>query len=183
MLELILGGARSGKSTSAVQRGLARTGPVIFVATAQPSDAEMRSRIARHRTQRPSHWQVHEAAVDLAAAIVAFAQPDTMLIVDCITLWIANVLFPARQHGHEVDELGWERARSSFLGALTDCRADVVLVSNEVGWGLVPESPVGRRFRDEQGRMNQELARVCDRVTLVVAGLEMALKTRAPERN
>jgi adenosylcobinamide kinase / adenosylcobinamide-phosphate guanylyltransferase len=179
MLELILGGARSGKSALAVKRAVASACPVIFIATAQPGDEEMRERIERHRRERPAEWITYEEPVRLAAALRTIT-PGAFLVIDCLTLWIANVLFPiAHAAAPGVDEAGWLREREQLLQALRELSADAVLVSNELGLGLVPETPVGRRFRDEQGRLNQQLAALCDRVTFVAAGLPLTLK---PER-
>jgi adenosylcobinamide kinase/adenosylcobinamide-phosphate guanylyltransferase len=176
MLELILGGARSGKSSLAVARARASGRPVAFIVTATASDDEMRKRIAKHRSERPAAWTTLEAPVELAAALRELGQRDVFIVVDCLTLWIANVLFRAAGESFELDEPGWARRRAGLIEALSQYRGDAVLVSNEVGLGIVPESMPARRFRDEQGRLNQELAVLCDRVTFVAAGLPLSLK-------
>lgn len=177
MLELILGGARSGKSGLAAQRAAASgRSDVLFVATAQPRDAEMRERIERHRRDRPASWLTREAPVHLVPVLRA-APRESFVVVDCLTLWISNVLYPARGNEIEADEAGWARERNALLEVLHELACDCVLVSNEVGLGLVPETPVGRRFRDEQGRLNQQIAAICDRVTFVAAGLPLTLKS------
>jgi adenosylcobinamide kinase/adenosylcobinamide-phosphate guanylyltransferase len=176
MIELILGGARSGKSALALARAAASGRKVIFMATAQPGDAEMRARIERHRRDRPPEWLTQESPVHLAAALRGVPS-SCFVVVDCLTMWISNVLFPASPDAiPSADEAAWSRERDALLDALANLTCDAALVSNEVGLGLVPETPVGRRFRDEQGRLNQQLAVVCDRVTLVAAGLPLTLK-------
>jgi adenosylcobinamide kinase / adenosylcobinamide-phosphate guanylyltransferase len=176
MIEFILGGARSGKSSLALRRAGDSGKRVVFIATASASDDEMRARIERHRAERPLEWRTIEAPVRLAAALRE-APADALVIVDCLTLWLANVLFP-HHAGADVhaDEAGFEREREALLLALREASCDVVLVSNEVGLGIVPDNAVARRFRDEQGRLNQEAAALCERVTLVAAGLPLTLK-------
>lgn len=168
MIELILGGARSGKSRHAEQRALASGQAVTYVATAQALDDEMVARIARHRAERPAGWRTVEEPLTLADALVGAAAPDACLIVDCLTLWLSNVLLAGREE--EIDRL---------LAALPALPGTLILVSNEVGWGIVPENALARRFRDEQGRLNQNIAALAGRVTLVAAGLPLVLKERA----
>jgi adenosylcobinamide kinase/adenosylcobinamide-phosphate guanylyltransferase len=164
---LVLGGARSGKSryaqTVAEQSGLS---PVL-VATATAGDAEMAERIARHRAERDGRWHTIEEPRALAALLAAEAALDRIIVVDCLTLWLANLTFA------DADIEAETRALSS---ALSGAQGPVVLVSNEVGSGIVPETALGRRFRDSQGRLNQALAAACDSVVLVVAGLALTLK-------
>jgi len=168
-MTLVLGGARSGKSRYA--EGLitalppASNPPWIYVATAEPGDDEMRARIATHRARRGSPWQTIEAPHELAEAVV-LAQPMPVL-VDCLTLWLSNLMMAAADIDAEIAQL--ERA----LEAAT---APIVMVSNEVGSGIVPEHPLGRRFRDLQGMLNQRMAARADRVVLMVAGLPLAVK-------
>lgn len=167
MKHLILGGARSGKSRHAEhlaeQSGLA----VVYIATAEALDAEMSARIAHHRAQRPGHWQLVEEPLALAAVLRAQAAPDRCLLVDCLTLWLGNLL---------VDEARLQQEIDALYAALPELPGEILLVSNEVGWGIVPDNPLARRFRDEAGRLHQQLAALCDRVTLVAAGLPLALK-------
>lgn len=165
MIELILGGARSGKSRFAAQRALASGLPVTFIATAQAGDDEMAARIARHRAERPASWRTVEAPLALAAALARDAAPDRCLLVDCLTLWLSNALLASRE-----DEIG------TLLATLPHLPGQLILVSNEVGWSIVPENALARRFRDEQGRLNQKIAQLADRVALVVAGLPLVLK-------
>jgi len=176
MIELILGGARSGKSTLALQRAANSGKAVLFIATATASDDEMRERIARHRAERPVEWRTIEAPLRVAAALRE-APRDAFVIVDCLTLWLANVLFPA--HGGAnvcADDAVFKREREALLSAVREAACEGALVSNEVGLGIVPDNAVARRFRDEQGSLNQQLAVLCERVTLVAAGIPLVLK-------
>lgn len=165
-LILITGAARSGKSrrAEALVRGL--PGPPVYIATAQPFDAEMADRIARHRADRGPGWRTFEEPLELCRALAA-TDGDGPRLVDCLTLWLTNLILADRAPEAETDAL---------ISTLAAQSAPVVLVTNEVGWGVVPDNALGRRFRDEQGRLNQRLAAVADRVELVVAGLPMTLK-------
>lgn len=162
---LILGGARSGKSARALQ--LAAEPPHIFIATAEALDTEMAERIARHRSERDASWGLIEAPLELAAAILAHDTGGTVLLVDCLTLWLSNLMHAGRDCAAETDAL---------LDALSCTRGRVVMVSNEVGMGLAPDNALGRRFRDEQGRLNRRVAEAADRVEFVAAGLPLILK-------
>ncbi|MEM9170743.1 MAG: bifunctional adenosylcobinamide kinase/adenosylcobinamide-phosphate guanylyltransferase [Pseudomonadota bacterium] len=163
----ILGGARSGKSRRAqsVAEGLARRR--VFIATAQAFDEEMAERIARHRADRAHGWETIETPLDPAGAVRASAASGTACLVDCLTLWLSNLMHA----GRDVDA-----ATLDLVRALDEAGGPVVLVSNEIGLGLVPETPLGRRFRDAQGRLNQAVAAACDRVEFVAAGLPLVLK-------
>jgi adenosylcobinamide kinase / adenosylcobinamide-phosphate guanylyltransferase len=176
---LILGGARSGKTnhaiTLAASLAIARQLPVVYVATAEALDDEMRNRIARHRAERPQSWHTIEAPTDLAAALRA--QPPAILLVDCLTLWLSNALLPDFDEAQPSAQAPrWDAERSALLHWFADYRGVALFVSNEVGSGIVPASALARRFQDEQGRLNQELAAVCDSVTLVVAGIAVPIK-------
>jgi len=172
MLTLILGGARSGKSRLALQRAQATGKPVSFIATAQAHDAEMADRIARHQAERPAHWRTIEAPLDLAGAIRA--APSGMVVVDCLTLWLTNWLC------HPEPE-GWLTARAALLDALAERRHDgLILVSNETGLGIIPLGELTRRFVDEAGWLNQDLAQLADEVIFVAAGLPLTLKGTSP---
>lgn len=164
---LVLGGARSGKSR--IARELAETTQAarILVATAQEFDDEMRERIAHHRAERDSSWQTQEAPLDLADAIRAHAGPGRVVVVDCLTLWLSNVILDGRDAAHE---------SAGLLETLRTIEGPVVLVSNEVGQGIVPTTALGRSFRDEQGRLNQHVAATCDAVVFVAAGCPILLK-------
>jgi len=167
MRELILGGVRSGKSALAVRLARSSSLAVTVVATATAGDAEMAERIARHRAARPPAWRVVEEPVALAAALRAECAVDRLVIVDCLTLWLSNLLLA---------EGPLESERAGLLDALPALPGRVLLVANEVGLGIVPENALARRFRDEQGALNQAVAALCDRVTLVAAGLPIVLK-------
>jgi adenosylcobinamide kinase/adenosylcobinamide-phosphate guanylyltransferase len=176
---LILGGARSGKTNHAISlaTSLAAAGRlgVVYVATAQALDDEMRHRIDRHRAQRPQSWRTIEAPSALAAALRA--QPPAILVVDCLTLWLSNsLLLDFDEAQPNAAARRWEEERAALLGWLAEYRGAALFVSNEVGSGIVPVSPLARRFQDEQGRINQEMAILCDSVTLVVAGIAMPIK-------
>lgn len=165
-LSLVLGGARSGKSRYAEALILALPAPWAYVATAQALDDEMTARIGEHRSRRGTHWHTIEEPFELARAITA-APPAAPVLVDCLTLWLSNLILADREIDSEIEHL--EQA----LAART---APAILVSNEVGFGIVPDNALTRRFRDHQGRLNQRIAAQADRVVLVVAGLPMFLK-------
>lgn len=177
---LVLGGARSGKTGHAISVAKSLSTQqkfdVTYVATAQPLDDEMRHRISLHRAERPATWHTLEAPGDLAQAVAA-VPADHIVVIDCMTLWLSNALLQDFREDAPTAALPtWERERNSFLQWLNATRNEVLLISNEVGAGIVPLSPVARRFQDEQGRLNQALAAVCDQVTLVVAGIPVAIK-------
>lgn len=181
MKELILGGARSGKSQFAEKRALESGRRVTYLATAEALDDEMARRIAHHRARRPADWELIETSLDLPEALRRHAAPDACLLVDCLTLWLSNLLFAgdaARQAetGNVISCARLAAATQDLVDTLTQLPGEVLLVSNEVGWGVVPMAAVSRLFVDEQGRLNQRVAAVCDRVTLLVAGLPLCLK-------
>lgn len=175
-IELVLGGARSGKSAYAERQARESGRAVTVIVTARSLDAEMGARIAHHRAQRPAHWRTVEAPFDLAAALRAEAQADRCLIVDCLTLWAANHLCPPESPPTQPTD--WAAARDDLLDAVPRLPGQIVFVSNEIGWGVVPLGESTRHFVDEAGRLNQALAQRCDRVTLVAAGLPLRLKDR-----
>lgn len=168
MKEFILGGARSGKSAFAQRQAQASGLNVIYLATAQAFDAEMVERIARHRAERPEDWGLVEEPLALAASLRSHAAPDRCLLVDCLTLWLSNLLAAGD------DRLSAEI--SDLLETLPTLPGHVLLVSNEVGQGIVPANPLARRFRDEAGWLHQAIARCCNRTTFVIAGLPLTLK-------
>jgi adenosylcobinamide kinase/adenosylcobinamide-phosphate guanylyltransferase len=181
MKELIIGGARSGKSTLAEQRAHESGLKVVYVATAQALDGEMQRRIAVHRARRPPEWGLVESPLDLARTLRRIAAPDVFVLVDCLTLWLTNLLFTgqaARQAeaGEAIACALYAGEVQALIDALPTLPGRIALVSNEVGWGVVPMAAVSRLFADEQGRLNQRVAAVCDKVTLVAAGLPIALK-------
>lgn len=169
-LTLVLGGARSGKSVFAEQRLACHDGEKIYVATAQAWDDEMRERIDVHKARRGSDWTTVDAPLELFEALSTHARASAIVLVDCLTLWLNNLLMAERDIGAECDAL----ARG-----LKQLDGPVVLVSNEVGSGIVPENALARRFRDAQGRLNQQIAAVADDVFLVAAGLPLTLKSSA----
>lgn len=169
MIHFILGGARSGKSRYAEQLASASRLPVSVIVTAQAQDVEMAQRIAHHQANRPAHWQVVEAPLDLAAALYTHARDSHCLIVDCLTLWLSNLLCQTPEQSHQ--------QRDALLAVLPTLPGTILLVSNEVGMGIIPMGELTRRFVDEAGWLNQAVAGVCERVTLVAAGLPLVLKT------
>lgn len=169
MIELVIGGARSGKSSYAERQAQDSGLAVTYVATCEARDEEMDARIAHHRDRRPAGWRTVEEPLALADALRREAATDKCLLVDCLTLWLSNAMFAKRED--EIDKL------FAALPTLPGC---VILVSNEVGWGIVPENSLARRFRDEQGRLNQRIAALADQVTLVAAGLPLLLKSVRP---
>lgn len=168
MKTLILGGARSGKSRLAEQLAHASGRAVTVIATAQALDAEMTQRIAAHRAARPAHWRCVEEPLALAAALQAADAPETLLLVDCLTLWLSNLL-------HAGDER-FSRERAALLDTLPTLQADLLLVGNEVGHGIVPLGALSRRFVDENGWLHQALAERCNAVRFVMAGCVLPLK-------
>ncbi|MEP7184743.1 MAG: bifunctional adenosylcobinamide kinase/adenosylcobinamide-phosphate guanylyltransferase [Rhodanobacter sp.] len=173
MQSLILGGARSGKSALAERLATASGREVVYIATAQPGDGEMAERIAHHRARRPAAWGCVEEPMALAATLRQRARADRCLLVDCLTLWLSNLL-------GEVDGTRFHTERESFLDCLSTIPGELVLVSNEVGLGVVPLGELSRRFVDEAGWLHQALAERCDRVIFVAAGLPLALKGNLP---
>lgn len=178
MRELILGGARSGKSRFAERRAAQSGGAVVYIATATAGDAEMAARIRSHRAGRPDSWRTVECPLRLAETLHAHAAPGRCLLVDCITLWLSNLLGFAHRAGVEVDDVEqtFRAEREALLETLPALPGHVILVSNDVGQGLVPADPHSRRFRDEAGWLHQALAERCERVHWVVAGLAQTLK-------
>lgn len=174
-IELVLGGARSGKSRYAEQQTsraekFGHT-PVVYVATAQAGDGEMAERIQRHRDERPHHWFTREETLELGACLadIQASHPDAVIMVDCLTLWLSNCLF---------SESGncWPEQKQALLEQLKKTSQRIILVSNEVGQGVVPMGEISRRFVDESGWLHQDIAALANDVTLVVAGIPMALK-------
>jgi adenosylcobinamide kinase/adenosylcobinamide-phosphate guanylyltransferase len=198
MRTLLIGGARSGKSALALRWATERSTNVCTVVTGTESDPEMAARIAAHRRERPTHWRVREEPVHLGKALREEgtahepATPSELVLVDCLTLWISNCLWPppavagdaALQPSHPPgpsgpDDSAWARQRADFLDALSACTTDVIIVTNEVGTGIVPTNAAARIFRDEQGWLNQAVAAICDEVFFVTAGLPLRLKPTA----
>jgi adenosyl cobinamide kinase/adenosyl cobinamide phosphate guanylyltransferase len=164
-ITLVLGGARSGKSRHAEQLVTRAAAPWVYVATAQTFDDEMRARVAEHQARREPGWQTVNAPVDLADALAKAA--GRPVLVDCLTIWLTNLMLG----GHDI------AVETNTLETALDKRdAPTVLVSNEVGLGIVPDTPLGRAFRDAAGRLNQRIAARADRVLFMIAGLPLTIK-------
>jgi adenosylcobinamide kinase/adenosylcobinamide-phosphate guanylyltransferase len=163
---LITGGARSGKSVRAEARARAFAGKPVYVATAEALDAEMRERIARHRARRGGEWIEHETPLELVPALKATDGGGARL-VDCLTLWLSNLMQAERD---------WSKETAKLVEALRAQKSPVVLVTNEVGLGIVPDNALARRFRDAAGIMNQMIAQAADEVEFIVAGLPVRVK-------
>jgi adenosylcobinamide kinase / adenosylcobinamide-phosphate guanylyltransferase len=181
MRELIIGGARSGKSSLAEARARASGLHVVYVATAQALDGEMRRRIAVHRERRPEDWGLLESPLNLATTLRENAAPGVCLLVDCLTLWLSNLIFAGAaagqaEAGEAVNCPLFSGEVGGLLETLPQLPGRIIMVSNEVGWGIVPMAAVSRLFADEQGRLNQQVAAVCEKVTLVAAGQPLELK-------
>ncbi|WP_432723469.1 bifunctional adenosylcobinamide kinase/adenosylcobinamide-phosphate guanylyltransferase [Jeongeupia wiesaeckerbachi] len=187
MNTLILGGARSGKSALAEGLALASGLEVVVIATAalRHDDAEMTARIAHHRDRRPAAWATVEEPLALGEAIRREAMSGRLVLVDCLTVWLANLLFDGRDHaetGIVALPARLNAEREALLAALAEVQGDVVLVANEVGLGIVPLGAINRAFVDEAGRLNQAVAAVCDNAVFVAAGLPLMLKGTLPAR-
>ena len=170
MITLVLGGVRSGKSRYAQTLAM-KAKEVVFLATAQPSDDEMRAKIERHRQERPATWQTVEVPLDLDTAIAAHGVADSFLLIDCLTTFTANLLMSEEDNTERI----FARV-DRICSALQATSASVALVSNEVGSGIVPAFPAGRQFRDLLGEVNQKVARISDNVILMIAGHPFAIK-------
>lgn len=167
MLTFITGGARSGKSARAQALAERHVGELVYLATAQAFDEDMTDRIARHQRDRGPRWRTVECPIDLPEAIAREAAPARVLLVDCLTLWTSNLL---------LGECDFAVASARLAEALSAARCPVILVSNEVGMGIVPDNALARQFRDMAGRLNQDIAALADRAELVVSGLVVPLK-------
>ena len=163
-LTFVLGGARSGKSRFAEDLLQRAARPWLYLATAEAGDEEMRQRIAHHRARRGEKWQTLEVPLDLAEAV---GMRTGALMIDCLTLWLSNMMLAQRDIDAECDRL---------IAALKTAPGPIIAVSNEVGLGIVPDTPLGRQFRDAQGRLNQRVAAIADHVVLMAAGLPLSLK-------
>ncbi len=164
---LVIGGTRSGKSRHAEQLAMAHRGPRVYAATAAAGDAEMEQRIARHKARRGDGWLTVEEPLELASVLRRHAAQETFILIDCITIWLSNLMMDKRDVAAEVEDL------CDMVRALP---GRICMVSSEVGLGIVPDTPLGRYFRDEAGFANQMLAQEADEVHFIVAGLPMRLK-------
>ena len=172
-IHLILGGARSGKSAYAEQLATASNLPVTYIATAQVYDDEFAQRIAHHQERRPKDWQLIEAPFNLAQTLINHAKTGECIIIDCLTLWLAQCICPECAPPEGVN---WEKEQTNFLASLPKLAGTVILVSNEVGMGIVPLGEINRQFQDVQGRLNQAVAKSADEVSFIAAGLPIKLK-------
>ncbi len=178
---LITGGCRSGKSAHAQRLAESAPGRRAFVATAPALDDEMRQRIARHREQRRRRgWDTIEETVELAPVLDANSEYD-VLLVDCLTLWINNLMYDAEQQGRDIEEEEIARAARQVVESSRRRTGTVIFVTNEVGMGIIPDNPPARRYGDLVGRCNQVIAAGADEVTLVVSGIATTLKARTKE--
>ncbi|AFJ46595.1 bifunctional adenosylcobinamide kinase/adenosylcobinamide-phosphate guanylyltransferase [Shimwellia blattae] len=182
MITLITGGARSGKSGHAEQLAAAAGEKVLYIATSQVCDEEMAERVAHHRASRPAHWRTVECWRDLASVITPENDPEEVILLECITTLISNLLFEVTG---ETPESEWDYAAieqfigqqiDTLLAACARCPSPVLLVTNEVGMGIVPENRLARHFRDMAGRVNQRLAAAAQDVWLVVSGIGVKIK-------
>lgn len=169
MKHFYLGGVRSGKSKAAQCCASEQKKKVCYIATAEALDDGMQNRIRMHQKSRPAEWHVIEEPIQLADAILRHAMLDTVVLVECLTLWLSNLLC-------KEDEALFLQQRQLFMEALAQVEGDVIMVSNEVGLGIMPMNSLARRFADEAGCLNQEVASLCEKVTLISAGLPLQLK-------
>jgi adenosylcobinamide kinase / adenosylcobinamide-phosphate guanylyltransferase len=171
-LALILGGARSGKSRYGLGLAARCPAPRLFVATAEPRDAEMEARIEAHQRERGSDWATREVPLELPAALNEAQGQYGVIVVDCLTMWVSNLLLKEDASPGRIQTAG-----ENLTSTLARTATPTILVSNEVGWGIVPDNALARQFRDQAGWLHQRLARVADLVVLVVAGVPMLIKS------
>ena len=169
-ITLIIGGAASGKSLWAENYTLSATKRPLYIATAQPFDTEMEEKIAAHRARRTAQWELKEAPLDLVEALSGLTS-ESCALIDCLTMWLSN---------HLLADTPLESLETDLLKALSICPAQLVLVTNEVGYSVVPENALARKFRTAQGQLNQRLAAAANKVVLVTAGLPLVLKSADP---
>jgi adenosylcobinamide kinase/adenosylcobinamide-phosphate guanylyltransferase len=169
-ITLIIGGAASGKSLWAENYTLSATKRPLYIATAQPFDTEMKEKIAAHRARRTAQWELKEAPLDLVEALSGLTS-ESCALIDCLTMWLSN---------HLLADTPLEPLETDLLKALSICPAQLVLVTNEVGYSVVPENALARKFRTAQGQLNQRLAAAANKVVLVTAGLPLVLKSADP---
>ena len=169
-ITFVFGGSGSGKSAFAERLALERFRHPLYLATAEHTDAEMDARIARHRARRGDAWGCHEEPLDIATAITSADPACDGILLECLSTWLGNVLY------HE-DESAWEKRRAAFLDALRASTRGIVIIGDEAGMGIVPATPLGRRFRDMNGLLNQAVAAAADEVAFVAAGLPLWLKS------
>ncbi len=168
MRQLILGGARSGKSKLAQQRAIETALPVIYIATADAGDEEMEARIALHKADRPAEWELREEAIELPILLSELSGKGFTVLVDCLTLWLTNLLLK--------DLTLMQSEMKHLVDVVNNFDGQLILVSNEVGWGIVPMGDLSRQFQDNTGRLHQDLAAIVERVSLSVAGIAIEIK-------
>ncbi|HCN91383.1 MAG TPA: bifunctional adenosylcobinamide kinase/adenosylcobinamide-phosphate guanylyltransferase [Oxalobacteraceae bacterium] len=177
---LVLGGARSGKSAYAERLCIESGKEVVYIATARAGDDEMATRIMHHRQRRPSAWTTVEQALALGDAVRHWCAPERLVLIDCLTLWLSNLMFSDGVAYPDVGDITlpklFHQQRAHFLDALENAGGDLVMVSNEVGMGIVPGGAISRSFTDEAGRLNQAVAAICERAVFIAAGLPLVLK-------
>ncbi len=167
MLTFVIGGSRSGKSSFALERASAISGSKVFIATAQAFDDEMKERIERHKLERSAEWHTFEEPISIARLIAGSGNDHDVILVDCLTLWISNLMM----NDADIDaEIG------SFISAASGCNSSLFVVSNEVGMGIVPDNALSRKFRDYAGLLNRRTAEIADEVYLVTAGIPLKIK-------
>lgn len=171
MRQLILGGARSGKSQLAQNRAIELGQPVVYIATADAGDGEMEQRIALHKADRPSEWEVLEVPLELPEVLSVLSDSGKTVLVDCLTLWLTNLLMQ--------DLSVMQKGMKDLTEAVANFRGELILVSNEVGWGIVPMGELSRQFQDNTGRLHQDLAQIVEGVTLSVAGIPLVIKAES----
>jgi len=172
-VHFILGGARSGKSAFAEKLAIDSGLPVTYIATAQIYDKEFGQRVEHHKVRRPAHWETVEQSFNLGLTLQQHAKVGSVVIVDCLTLWLAQCICPDCDRP---ENLSWQVERAALLDAIPKLQGTVLLVSNEVGMGIVPLGEINRQFQDEQGRLNQAIAQLADKVSFIAAGLPLTLK-------
>lgn len=189
-ITLIIGGARSGKSAWAQRLAEESGRSVLFLATATAGDPEMAARIAAHRAARPAHWRTIESPSALASTVRSHARPDDLVLVDCLTLWVSNVVLDRVGDTRNVSSVPsrvWRSIQADLVAEVRDLidtarasQVSLILVSNEVGMGIVPAHPLGRQYRDLLGQVNRVAASLADSVILMIAGLPIDLRSLAP---
>jgi adenosylcobinamide kinase / adenosylcobinamide-phosphate guanylyltransferase len=172
MIALVLGGARSGKSSFAQQLASKYNSSVLYIATATPFDEEMAERIAHHQQNRPAEWRVRECPLDLISVLAEETKKNQIILVDCLTLWLNNQLFYSPEQNCSV-------LSHALITTLHTCKFPIILVANEVGLGVIPMGEINRKFVDEAGRLNQKIAQAASKVFFIAAGLPLVMKDEA----
>jgi adenosylcobinamide kinase / adenosylcobinamide-phosphate guanylyltransferase len=175
-ITFVIGGCRSGKSSFALDQAdkeVEKGKTKIFIATSVPTDSEMENRVKQHQHERGDEWKTIEEPVKIHEKISQYSKEASVIIIDCLTLWVSNLLF------HSFEHVQIEKAVQNLENSLESCRCSIFIVSNEVGAGIVPENRLARQFRDYAGFVNQRVAKIADRVILTVAGIDVQIKPRS----